>query len=133
VANTLRLLDLPTHIQDAVASDRITESHGRLLLTVSDPEARERLFEDILRNRVTTRELRHKMRAPHRAEEGAPREEERPPRISPELAMLQEKLSAELGAPVEISCRGDTGKIVIEFYSEEELRNIVGRLGPRGE
>jgi ParB family chromosome partitioning protein len=121
VANTLRLLDLPTYIQEAVGRGEITESHGRLLLAVPDPEAQKKLFEDLLGHRMTTRELRL------RVESMKPVKKEPPP--SPEIAAVEEKLSSELGAPVKISGGEAGGKITIIFYSAEELRQIAERLG----
>ena len=130
VANTLRLLDLPPFIQEAVEGNKISESHGRLLLTIDDPGLQQKLFDDLTTNKMTTRELRTRVRGDKAEKEekaAAP-----PIALSPELAMLQEKLSADLGAPVKIHQSGDPeagGKITITFYSEEELKNIVNRLG----
>lgn len=128
VANTMRLLDLPTHIQDALAEGKISESHGRLLLSVTDKAAQEGLFHDLTDRHLTTRELKGRVL---RAKSGAT---DAPVSglgqgFSPELKMFQEKLSMELGAPVEIKQHGETGKITITFYSGEELKNIMERLG----
>ncbi len=120
VANTVRLLDLPPAIQRAIEMGQITESHGRLLLAIDDQAAQQKLFEDLLANRLTTRELKEKTKKK--------REVLVPPPLTPELQSFQEKLSSELGAPVEIEDKGGTGKIMINFYSEEELRNIIERL-----
>jgi hypothetical protein len=49
--------------------------------------------------------------------------------VSPELKMLQERLSSELGTPVAIQGQGGSGRITISYYSPEELRSIVDRLG----
>lgn len=130
VANTLRLLDLPTAVQEAIERNQITESHGRLLLGVENPVEQEKLFRDLVSRGMTTRELRSKVEtvAPkvrHRSFEGAA--------LSPELQMLQERLKSELGAPVKIQQNGSTGKILISFYSKEELDHILDRLGSREE
>lgn len=126
VANTLRLLDLPSHIQEALAKGQISESHGRLLLAVGDQSAQESLFKDLVDRHLTTRELKARVgitKSPK--SQGTPV----PPALSPELKMLQEKLSAELGAPVKIEAHGESGKITITFYSGEELKNIIEKLG----
>lgn len=127
VANTMRLLDLPQDIQQAVESGKISESHGRLLLTVEDPAMQEKLFQDLLRQGMTTRELKNRVRV------SAPREKRERSPLAPELRDFQEKLSSALGAPVEINAHGESGKITISFYSEEELRNILDRLGKEGQ
>jgi ParB family chromosome partitioning protein len=127
VANTLRLLDLPADIQKAVEEGKITESHGRLLLTIDNPGLQQKLFKDLLENRMTTRELYHKAKA------GKPKQGELigrgGDRATPEVRFLQERLSSELGAPVSIHQSGEGGRITINFYSEEELQNILNRLG----
>jgi len=123
VANTLRLLDLPTEIQQAIEKRQITESHGRLLLTVSDPAMQQKLFRDVLERGFTTRELKSSL-------EGvvSPPPQRRKATISPELEAIQEQLSLNLGAPVSIKHSGRSGKITISFYSGEELRGILDRL-----
>jgi ParB family chromosome partitioning protein len=123
VANTLRLLDLPPYIREALEKNQITESHGRLLLTVSEPALQEKLFRDLLEKHLTTRELKSRVRAMK-----SPSPKAKEVVLTPELKMLQEKLSTELGAPVEIRRHGESGRITISFYSEEELKNIVSRL-----
>lgn len=123
VANTMRLLDLPTAIQEALDRKQITESHGRLLLSVDEPQLQQKLFDEIVGNRITTRELKEKVKFLH--EDKKKTKEELPP----ELKMVQEELAARLGAPVAIRRDGESGKITINFYSQEELQNIMNRLG----
>ena len=121
IANTMRLLDLPPHIQEAIDRKQITESHGRLLLSITDQAAQERLFKDLLGQKMTTREF--KRRVENAREKIQPHE-----KADPEFEIIQEKLSSELGAPVKISASGDTGKITISFYSKEELDSILEKL-----
>ncbi len=73
---------------------------------------------------MTTRDLKNKVR-------GIKPESGKEPDVeaSPEIKMLQEKLSSELGAPVKIESQGEHGRITITFFSPEELRNIVGKFG----
>lgn len=123
IANTIRLLDLPPYIREALEKNKITESHGRLLLTITEPALQEKLFRDLLERHLTTRELKSRVRMV----KPSPKEEKETA-LPPELKMLQEKLSSELGAPVQIHRHGDSGRITISFYSEEELKNIVDRL-----
>lgn len=127
VANTLRLLDLPGDVQAAIEDGRISESHGRLLLGVTDPALQQSLFRDLLQRQLTTRELRERVAAGkgRRSAPRAPREAEP---LSPELQMLQDRLASDLGAPVKIQAHGEAGKITISFYSREELSAILERL-----
>jgi ParB family chromosome partitioning protein len=120
VANTVRLLDLPAYIQEALARGEVSETHGRLLLGVSDPAIQKKLFDDIAQKKMTTRELKERVRPSKTSEAGE--------NLSPELVVFQEELTSRLGAPVRIERHGETGKITIRYYSEEELRGILEKL-----
>ena len=129
VANTVRLLDLPEYLQLAVQEGKLSESHARMLLAVEDPGAQQRLYDEVVGNKLTTRDVKERVAAlsGRRGRGRPPKGSEKP--IAPELKALQESLSMELGAPVEIHAGASTGKIMITFYSEEELENILRRLG----
>jgi len=124
VANSVRLLSLPREVQEALEQGKVSESHGRLLLTIDDPALQLSLFNDLLANRLTTRDLKNRVEAARPKREPAPA-----PELSPELKMLQERLASQLGAPVKIEQHGETGRITISFYSDEELKAITDRLG----
>ncbi|MBI4084999.1 MAG: ParB/RepB/Spo0J family partition protein [Candidatus Liptonbacteria bacterium] len=124
VANTVRLLDLPAAMAEALEKNQISESHGRLLLSIEDPAAQQRIFRELLDKKMTTRDLKNKVRAAKTGTEETETEE-----IGPEIKMFQEKLSAELGAPVKIESKGEQGKITITFFSPEELQSIINKLG----
>lgn len=131
IANVLRLLNLPTQLQEAVAKNTISESQARLLLSVSDPIQQQNLFEDILRSNLSVRELKsriQKIKTAGQTEElstisTAP---------SPELASIQKTLEELLGTKVKIEKTGNPpaggGKITISFYSPEELEGIIQKL-----
>lgn len=124
VANAVRLLDLPQNIQDAISQGKIGESHGRLLLTIDDQGLQEKMFQDLIGQHLTTRELKLRVDAVR----NKTTEEVVKPEVSPEIQMIQQKLSSELGAPVAIQKHGDTGKITITFYSQEELQSILQKI-----
>jgi len=125
VANNVRLLDLPVYIQQALQEGRLSESHGRLLLAIDDPAAQKALFDDITEQRLTTRDVKERVKIiTHRPSTGSTGGD-----LTPELRAMQDHLSAALGAPVEIHQGTANGKITITFYSEEELGNILRRLG----
>mgnify|MGYP001610236370 CR=1 FL=1 len=124
IANTVRLLDLPAAIMETLEKGMISESHGRLLLAIDDQAAQERIFRELLDTKMTTRDLKNKVRGIK-----PENEKEQDVEASPEIKMFQERLSAELGAPVKIESHGERGQITISFFSPEELRNIVGKFG----
>jgi len=151
VANAVRLLDLPEYVQRALEEGDISESNARLLIAIEDPAAQKTLLEDIIQNKLTTRDVKERVQrvlfttgaarggagigsgVPGGVGlPGAPRRG-RPPlhatHLAPEVKALQDELSASLGAPVEISKNANNGKITITFFSEEELEDILRRLG----
>lgn len=130
VANAVRLLDLPEYVQIAVQKGELSESHARFLIAIEDPGAQKRLFDDIIQNRLTTRDVKERVQqsgGAHARRGRPPKSEEAP--LPPELQAMQESLSMDLGAPVTIHKGAQNGKITITFYSEEELANIMRRLG----
>ena len=132
----------------AVEKGDLSESNARLLLGIGDPGAQKRLFEDIVQHGLTTRDVKERVQqfvvstgAASGATGGAAgaggHRRGRPPKsaeapLPPELKAMQESLSSDLGAPVEIHKGAGNGRITITFYSEEELENILRKLGKEG-
>jgi len=124
VANTLRLLNLPSEIQDALAKNQINESQARLLLTIDDPYQQQNLFKQLLTNNLSVRELRNRLRG-HKQPSANNQQQII---IDPEIHHLQEKLTELLGAKVKIEPTEKGGKIIITFYSPEEIQGIIDKL-----
>lgn len=117
VANTLRLLNLPSHIQQALSEGKINESQARTLLSIGDPERQDRMFRELLSGKMpTVRELRQRVDAPEKKD--------------PEQGFWEKRLEEKLGAPVQMIKKGGRGKITIQFYSEEEMRALLEKLAP---
>ncbi len=138
VANSVRLLDLPEYIQRAVEKGELSESNARLLIAIEDPGAQKAMLDDIVQNKLTTRDVRERIqRASAPAGTPGSHRRGRPPlqevRLAPEVKAMQDELSTTLGAPVEISKNANNGKISITFFSEEELESILRRLGKERE
>lgn len=136
IANTMRLLSLPTHVQEALASGRMSESQGRLLLTVEDIAQQQILFDDLLRSNISVRELKTRIEKHKQQKKLAGQIAETPaPEMTlaaanPEFEQLKNELETALGAKVKLEQDGQTGKLTITFYSPEELRGIVQKLLP---
>lgn len=129
VANTLRLLALPQDIQDAIHTGKITEGHARAVLMVGDDLARQhQVYEAILIDRLNVREAENKARQVA-GKTLTPRK--RPSALEiqdPTLRDWQNRLEERLGTKVQVQKLGRRGKIVVEFYSEEELHGILSKL-----
>ncbi len=138
ISNTLRLLQLPDYIVASIRSGLISEGHGRALLMVRDAVHQRQLWEQItiegLSVRATelkAREIRDRETNP--TPQNAPPSSPQPTAIPPELKALEHNLSTYLGTRVQVvQLPGGGGRIVIEFYSEEELGRIIEVIAPNG-
>ncbi|HJW20889.1 MAG TPA: ParB/RepB/Spo0J family partition protein [Candidatus Limnocylindrales bacterium] len=129
VANTLRLLDLHPAVQAAVAAGQVTEGHARAIggLPV---EAQARLLEPVVQRDLSVRqteELVRRIREPKPARSGADPAKATDPR-DPDLERVEEDLRRALGTKVSLARSRRGGRIVIEFYSDDELTRLYDRL-----
>ncbi|MBW3634889.1 MAG: ParB/RepB/Spo0J family partition protein [Armatimonadetes bacterium] len=133
VSNTMRLLDLPEEAIAALREGKISEGHGRALLTATGDGARRALLRRALRDGVSVRELERLARAANASGANAPHDEETPaPRLSraasADMARLETTLQRALGARLRLKARRRGGQIIIDFASPEELSRLVGRM-----
>jgi ParB family chromosome partitioning protein len=126
VANTLRLLDLEPEAQDAIETGRITEGHGRALLGLVPTAQREILALAVARGLSVRQveELARRLRegaVPARAATAA-----RP--ADAEMERVEDDLRRSLGTKVRLARSRRGGRIIIEWYSDEELGRLYERL-----
>lgn len=122
VANKIRLLNLPVEIQKALLEGKITEGHAKLLLAIPNPEKQRAFYELIIKNGLTVRQTEDKTK------EVSVRTHKRNITVDPEIKSMEDELSGALGTKVKIKKSGGGGQIVIEYYSKEELNNILGKI-----
>ena len=120
VANSLRILQLPTGIRDLVASGKLTAGHGRALLSLSDAGEIEKFAARALKEGWSVRQLEHEV-AGDRPRRGRPLKSGRVSRYR----ALEEALKRKFGTQVAITHRLGKGKIVIEYYSEDDLTRLM--------
>jgi len=125
VANTLRLLDLAPGVQAAVADGRLTEGHGRALGGLPT-DLQDRVIDSVVGQELSVRqteELVRRLREPRpEPANGAMR------RRDPDLERIEEELRHALGTKVSLARSRRGGRIVIEYYSDEELGRLYERL-----
>ncbi|MEK7556271.1 MAG: ParB/RepB/Spo0J family partition protein [Patescibacteria group bacterium] len=121
VSNTLRLLILPQEILDALTAGRITEGHARpLMMLVDRVEEQLTLFKEITYKKMTVREAEAIAR---RIAYDKVRKKDRA--FDPEIVEIEEQLQGVLGTRVQIDRREVGGKIMIDFFSNDDLRNLL--------
>lgn len=124
VANSLRLLTLSDEIQASLARGEITSGHARALLGIDNPEERRLAWRRIVEGGLTVRD------AEDLARRGIRVTQERPPRRrSAELTALEDQLRGTLGTRVDLTRGRKGGRIVIHYYSDEELESLIDRFG----
>lgn len=126
VANTLRLLDLAPAVQEAVADRRLTEGHGRALGGLS-AEHQDRVLSTVVEQDLSVRqteELVRRLREPR----PEPATAQEPPASDPDMERVEEDLRRALGTKVSLARSRRGGRIVIEYYSDEELGRLYERL-----
>ncbi|MDP3953390.1 MAG: ParB/RepB/Spo0J family partition protein [bacterium] len=127
ISNTVRLLSLPSEIQKAIAEGNVSESQGRMLLSLDDIGMQSTIFGEILKDNLTIRQLEKRIR---RAKGQPDKDVEKSGEGVPDLEAeaLKNQLEEFLGTKVEVLRDGKSGKIVINFYSQEELNAVLSKF-----
>ncbi len=123
VSNSLRLLQLPEHMQQAVVNREISEGHARTLLALVDhPQEQETLLKEIILKKLSVRAAEGiarsiaqlRVRSYHKK--------------TPEMAELEKSLTETLGTRVIVEPLAEGGRLVIDFFSPEELSHLADVL-----
>ncbi len=120
VANALRLLTLPTQIQEALVQGKITEAHAKYLLGLDDSVKQTNVLKKILRQNLTVAETSKEIQRLGGTKAAKMKD-------YTDLAK-EEELSEILSTKVDIKRRGRGGKLIIDFYSEEEFNSICNKI-----
>jgi ParB family chromosome partitioning protein len=125
VSNTLRLLKATRQIQEALLETKISEGHARALLGLEQPEAQDAALRTVLRQGLNVRQteelVRRLLGVPEEAEKSTPE-------VPPQTRALEASFREALGTKVSLARSGKGGRIVIYFYSEEELDALYERI-----
>ncbi len=123
VTNTLRLLDLPDVVQQAVRKNQVSMGHARALLALPNIKAQSSALQTILTKELNVRQteaLVNKFKGKKR-----PKPPKKDPK-SPELKSLEEELQSSLGTKVRLTrSKSGKGTITIHYYSDEEFDTLI--------
>ncbi len=119
VSNALRLLDLAPETRAAILDGRISEGHGRALAAITIPELQRAVLRIVLERQLSVRQTEELVR--RKRSETQPRRREP---LTPDLQDLETQLRGLLATKVGIVRSRRGGRVVIEFYSDEELDRI---------
>ncbi len=123
VANMIRTLSAPQPLQDAVMDGKISEGHLRALLPLPLSEALSALGQIIARE-LSVRDAEALVRKMVHPTRRSGRSRTRTLRGDPDLAQVTSELRAALGTKVEVLRRRRGGRILIDFYSDEDFERL---------
>lgn len=152
ISNALRLLKMPDALKEAVLNEVISEGHARALMQITDETQQNALLKNVAEQNLSVRQTEESVRRAlangngnASGEKGQtsnvkrqtssagslPRGTKGRPSPSPDTHSIEEDLRRALGTKVELYRSQRGGKIVIEFYSDEELDTIYSKLVDR--
>ncbi len=124
ITNTLRLLNLPEDVRQALAGGQITEGHARALLSLPNGQAQSAVLQAIIKHELNVRKTEDLVRKYL----GQRPPSDIKPTPKPDVTFLEERLQERLGTRVSLHPRKKGGTMVIHYYSEEELDALVMRI-----
>lgn len=121
VANALRILSLPPEMLSALREGKISGSHAKVLLTAVTPTERQRLFRQIIDQQLPVRA------ATALGRQTTVRRYNRRT-TDPITQAVEDELRVKFGTKVTVTKRDGRGHVAIDFYSDEEFKNLFERL-----
>lgn len=131
VANALRLLNLPPRVMEMVEEGEVSPGHARALLSFEDPEQMMDVAQKVRKGKYSVRDIEKMSKHP-----GEPAVEELTSAEAEDVwgsqaaffTEMELALSGELGRKVKIARNGNSGMLQIQFYNEDDLKELARRL-----
>jgi ParB family transcriptional regulator, chromosome partitioning protein len=117
ISNYIRLLKLPDWIKGLMREGKLTQGHGRALITLNDERAQKRYVKNVMSEGASVRDLERTRRS-------------EPARKSSPFRMIEETLRERLQTKVQITFKRNKGKVIIEFYSKDDLARLIEIFTP---
>lgn len=122
IANSLRLLTLPTKVLDMLSSGQIEKGHAKLLASLDEQEA-IKAAENIIKNKLTVKDLSNQSSTKKKNNLKTKTTKDT------DLLIVEQEMSEGFGHKVEIEAKNKkTGKVVITYNTADELENIIAKL-----
>ena len=129
VANTMRLLALSDEIKQSLASGTISEGHGRALLSIEDEAARRAAWQQVIDQGLTVRQTEQ---LPRRRPNGSAKLATNG--VDPETDQIEARIRDALGTKVQLRRqKNGHGRLVLHFFSDDELHGLLSRIGVTAE
>ncbi|NLD45389.1 MAG: ParB/RepB/Spo0J family partition protein [Chloroflexi bacterium] len=124
VTNALRLLRLPEEIKQGLTDGSLSEGHARALLMLDDEDDQLVGFRTVIKKHLSVRQAEEWVRRRQATGDAVARQRTR----SPETVALEGEFRDSLGTKVELFRSRKGGRLVIHFYSEEDLQALYDRI-----
>jgi len=128
VANKVRLLTLPDQVKEALRRGDISEGHARALLGLDSPELQIAGLKEVVKRGMSVRAAEEWVRRVNAAAQITREGEDAEPPRDPHLAALEDDFRRALGTKVDLHRSSRGGRVVIHFYSDEELQGIYSAI-----
>ena len=130
VTNSLRLLKLCDEVQQMIINDMLSTGHARALIPIEDAEIQLQLAQRIFDEKLSVREVKKIVKTILNPDSDKEKKDELPQNIRFIYEEIENKLKERLSRKVEISSKGKngSGKIQIEFYSNDDLERLIELL-----
>ncbi len=119
ITNQLRLLRLDEDTLNALEEHKISEAHGRVLVSVEDLKERKMLLHAILENHLSVRSIEQKVKQ---------WKKKKKQQQDIYLQSLLQELEERVGTKVVLQGDENSGKLVISYFSREDLENLAEKL-----
>jgi len=122
IANIVRLLELPEAVKNALVEGKISTGQAKSLLSLCSEKERLEMLSSILGEKMTVRDLERTATKRNIGKKNSK------VRKDPNIVYLEDQLRSSLGTKVDITKKGEKGRITIEYYSDDEFNNIIDKL-----
>ncbi len=134
VANTVRLLALSDEIRQSIAASAISEGHGRALLAIEDEAARRAAWQQVVDGNLTVRQTEQLAYRGSTRSERAGKNGSHVAPADPETDRIEARIRDALGTKVELRRqKNGHGRLVLHFFSDDELSGLLSRIGVAAE
>ncbi len=121
VANTLRLLNLCPEVIDLIEKGKLSAGHARSLVVVTNPEVQLKLANQVINNKLTVRDMENAVKEVDKASRKVVKVK---PQLSMEMKEFVDIMEHKFSTKINIKGNDHKGKIVINYYNQDDLNRI---------
>ena len=121
IANSVRLLSLTDKVKDMLIGELLTPGHARTLITIENEEKQKSLANIIVEKNLSVRETEKLIND----QTNQRKRKKNSPDRDANILDIEEKLKSILGTKVDLQHYSNRGKIIIEYFSNDEFERII--------